>query len=102
MPTPLPPLPSTVAGAMGRPFRNEGRAPIELAHLLRNPVSLAAGEGRRVVITTGLLAGAATAGVVECQAGLDEHAESREITCSHTGRIASVASFRAIAEVLAR
>lgn len=238
LPPPLPPLPSTMAGAFGRPFWNEGRAPLELAHLLRNPVTLAPGGGRRIVITTGFLAGAATAGpmaswlrragyrvdlaevgrnaitsstavadigtalarstepavlighsrggqqsrvaafrqpdrveqlitlgspvrahlprqavlrasveairlmrfapfgpnedsdveaeyeadlfapfdvdvpwttiwsktdgVIEWQACLDEHAESKEITCSHTGMIASVASFRAIAEVLAR
>lgn len=41
-------------------------------------------------------------GVVEWQACLDVGAESVEVACSHSGLIASVPSFRAIAQVLDR
>ncbi|MEM7324826.1 MAG: hypothetical protein AAF531_17190 [Actinomycetota bacterium] len=39
-------------------------------------------------------------GVIEWQACLDPAADSLEVTCSHTGLVASVSSFRAIADVL--
>lgn len=61
MPDPLPPMPSTLRGALGRPFWNEGRVGIEMAQLARTRVPLAPGNGRRVVVVTGFLAGASTA-----------------------------------------
>lgn len=61
MPGPLPPLSSTLRGALGRPFWNEGRAGFELAQLARAKVPLGRGRGRRVVVVTGFLAGASTA-----------------------------------------
>ncbi len=49
----LPPMPSAVVGAVGRPFWNEARASRERARLTREPVPLAPGNGRAVVIATG-------------------------------------------------
>lgn len=57
----LPPLPSTLSAVLGRPFWQEGRAPLEFARLRRTDVALGPGHGRRVVIATGYLAGPNTA-----------------------------------------
>lgn len=62
--TDLPPLPSTLAGALGRPLWTELRAPGEAAALARTTVPLADGGGRRVVLVTGYMAGPATARVL--------------------------------------
>lgn len=53
----LPPLPSTLSAVFGRPFWHEGRAPLEFARLRRTNVPLSSGNGRRVVVVTGYLAG---------------------------------------------
>jgi pimeloyl-ACP methyl ester carboxylesterase len=52
----LPPVPSALSGAVGRPFWNEARAGAERARLARSPVALAPGDGRNVVLVTGYLA----------------------------------------------
>ena len=52
----LPPMPSVIAGAVGRPFWNEARAPRERARLARSPVPVPPGDGRNVVLVTGYLA----------------------------------------------
>ncbi len=54
----LPALPPAIAGAIGRPWWNEGRAPLERLQLARRAVPLAHGNGRRVVFVSGYLAGA--------------------------------------------
>lgn len=189
MTDPLPPLPSPLAGAIGRSFWNEGRAPIEVARVGRNANTSSVGVSRVIdaldsadepavlighsrrgqqsrvaayrrpdqvsqLITLGspvrahlprqaaLRASVETIrllrflpfgpsedsaveaayeqdllapfdvdvpwatiwsridGVIEWQACLDDSAASREINCSHSGMIASVASFRAITAVL--
>ena len=61
MPEPLPPLSSTFRGALGQPFWNEGRIGLELTQLMRTRVPLGPGDGRRIIIVTGFLAGASTA-----------------------------------------
>lgn len=62
MATPLPDLPSKLAGAIGRPFWYEAVAPRERAELAKNPVPLNDGGGSRVVLVTGYLAGARSTG----------------------------------------
>jgi len=57
----LPPMPSTLSAVLGRPFWNEGRAPLEFARLRRTTIPLPPGDGRRVVVATGYLAGPGTA-----------------------------------------
>lgn len=52
----LPPLPSKLSGAFGRPVWNETRAPRERARLALADVPLADGAGRRVVLATGYMA----------------------------------------------
>lgn len=56
----LPPMPSPLAGAIGSPWWNEARAPLELARLARTPVPLACADGRRVVLATGFMAPASS------------------------------------------
>lgn len=60
----LPPVPPALVGALGRPFWNEARAPFERRALAQNPVRLASGAGRRVVIATGYLAPPSSAGAL--------------------------------------
>lgn len=60
----LPPLPSRLVGAVGRPLWNEGKAPLERNRLRSNPVPLADGTGRRVVLVTGYLAGEGTVDIL--------------------------------------
>lgn len=52
----LPPVPSALVGAVGRPFWNEARAGAERARLARSPVAPTPGDGRNVVLVTGYLA----------------------------------------------
>lgn len=54
---PIPPIPSRLSGAIGRPFWYEGRAPAERSNLAGTHVPLADGDGRRLVVVTGYLAG---------------------------------------------
>ncbi len=50
-------MPSAFWGAVGRPLWNEGRAPFERSRLARTAVPLGDGDGRRIVLVTGYLAG---------------------------------------------
>jgi len=56
----LPALSPAIVGAFGGRWWNEGRAPLERLQLARQAVPLAHGGGRRVVLVTGYLAGAAS------------------------------------------
>lgn len=53
-------MPSPLVGLLGRPFWYEGRAGAEAAELARSSVPLHGGDGRRVVLVTGYMAGPAT------------------------------------------
>ncbi len=62
MASPLPDLPSPLAGAIGRPFWYEAVAPFERSELAKTQVPLADGGGKRVVVVTGYLAGSRSTG----------------------------------------
>ena len=61
----LPPLPSPLAGALGRPVWNEARAPGERARLNASAIRLDPVANERIVLVTGYLAGASSASALQ-------------------------------------